>query len=645
MKTLFLAFAFFLSIALFADWDNEQKLTASDATEDDHFGNSVSIDGDYAVIGAIWEDDGSGAAYIFHRNGTSWTEQAKITAYDGTAEDMFGYSVSISGDYAVVGAYLHDDIINNRGAVYIFHRNGTNWVHQAKLEASGGAEDDEFGWSVSIDGDYVVIGSPGDDDVGNGAGSAYLFHRNGTSWGVLDKITASDGAKFDNFGNSVSISGDYVVVGALWDDIDGTRSGSAYIFHRYESNWTEKAKITSSDGEDEDWFGKSVSISGDYTVIGAYGDDDNDSNSGSAYIFHKNGTDWEEQAKLLASDGELFDNFGYTTSISGNYVAIGAGGYGNNGAAYIFHRNGTTWTEDAKLTASDGEIDDWFGKSVSISGYYALIGAWQDDDNGPGSGSAYLYTNTSTQSCLPEGVTFAAQEDIDSFQSDYPGCIEIEGGVVIDDDSKNGELKNLDSLSILTAIGGHLSIQNNMYLESLTGLDNLMSIGGDLLIEGNPALFSLTGLNNIDAGSIDDLYIYDNSSLSFCEVQSICDYLVSPNGNIEIHDNAMGCNSQQEVDSACVYFSIQEIQDLVKCVANPNPFSTSTNIEYELKQPETVQLSIFNHHGQLVYQIEENQSQGIQQQIWNAEGLPDGIYYFRIQAGEQITNGKMVKVR
>ena len=114
-----------------------------------------------------------------------------------------------------------------------------------------------------------------------------------------------------------------------------------------------------------------------------------------------------------------------------------------------------------------------------------------------------------------------------------------------------------------------------MYLESLTGLHSLMSIGGDLLIEGNAALFSLTGLNNIDAGSIDDLYIYDNSSLSFCEVQSICDYLVSPNGNIEIHDNTMGCNSQQEVDSACVYFSIQEIQDLVKCVANPNPFSTT----------------------------------------------------------------------
>ena len=468
----------------------------------------------------------------------------------------------------------------------------------------------------------------------------------GTSWGVLDKITASDGAKYDNFGHSVSISGDYVVVGALWDDIDGTRSGSAYIFHRYESNWTEKAKITSSDGEDEDWFGKSVSMSGDYTVIGAYGDDDNDSRSGSAYIFHKNGTDWEEQAKLLASDGEEFDNFGYTASISGNYVAIGAGfACNNNGAAYIFHRNGTTWTEDTKLTASDGEIDDWFGKSVSISGYYALIGAWQDDDNGPGSGSAYLYTNTSTQSCLPEGVTFNSQADIDSFQSDYPGCIEIEGGVVIDDDSKDGELKNLDGLSILTSIGGHLSIQNNMYLESITGLDNLMSIGGDLLIEGNAALFSLTGLNNIDAGSINDLYIYDNSSLSFCEVKSICDYLVSPNGNIEIHDNAIGCNSQQEVDSACVYFSIQEIQDLVKCVANPNPFSTSTTIEFEIKQAGVVTLTIYDYLGQQLEVIQQKQSAGKHQVVWDAEGLPDGIYYFRLQAEEQVTNGKMLKLR
>ena len=238
MKTLFFIFVFFLSTALYSDWGTEQKLTASDGTEDDHFGNSVSIDGDYAVIGAIWDDDASGSAYIFHRNGTSWIEQTKLTASDGAPDDRFGSSVSISGDYAVIGAYGGDDILNNRGAAYIFHRSGTNWTQQAKISAYDGAEDDWFGWSVSIDGDYVVIGSVDDDDNGSASGSAYIFHRNGTTWTLQNKITASDGAASDEFGNSVSISGDYAVIGALWDYDNGSGSGSAYVFHRSVTSLT-----------------------------------------------------------------------------------------------------------------------------------------------------------------------------------------------------------------------------------------------------------------------------------------------------------------------------------------------------------------------------------------------------------------------
>ncbi|MCJ7553450.1 MAG: FG-GAP repeat protein, partial [Ignavibacteriaceae bacterium] len=418
MKTLFFIFVFFLSTALYSDWGTEQKLTPSDGAADNHFGNSVSIDGDYAVIGALWDDENgyaSGSAYIFHRGESGWIEQTKITASDGATEDRFGYSVSVSGDYVVIGAPWHDDILDNRGAAYIFHRNETNWTQQARISASYSAEDDLFGWSVSIDGDYVVIGSLDDDDNGSASGSAYIFHRNETSWIQQDKITPSDGAAFDEFGNSVSISGDYAVIGALGDDDNGSGSGSAYIFHRYESTWMEHAKITAADAAAEDWFGYSVSISGDYALIGAYGDDDNDSRSGSAYIFYRSGTTWTEQAKIIASDGELFDNFGYSVSISGDYAAIGAGFDDDNGSAsgsaYIFHRSETTWTEDTKLTASDGEIDDWFGKSVSISGDYAVIGAWQDDDNGVGSGSAYIYFNND--------AVFIEEEQIDEIPTTY----------------------------------------------------------------------------------------------------------------------------------------------------------------------------------------------------------------------------------
>jgi hypothetical protein len=233
MKTLFVITVVFLSTTLYADWDIEQKLTPSDATEDDHFGNSVSIDGDYAVIGAVWDDENgyaSGSAYIFHRNGTNWIEQTKITASNGSTEDRFGHSVSISGDYAIVGAPYYDDIVENTGEAYIFHRNGTNWTQQARLAVSDVAEEDLFGWSVSISGDYAVVGAVDADDNGSASGCAYVFHRNGTSWILQEKLIASDGERWDNFGQSVAISGDYLVIGAHWDDNDGIRSGSAYIF-------------------------------------------------------------------------------------------------------------------------------------------------------------------------------------------------------------------------------------------------------------------------------------------------------------------------------------------------------------------------------------------------------------------------------
>ena len=400
MKKLLLIIVFFLGTALSADWSNEQKLTASDGAAYDYFGNSVSIDGDYAVIGA-WQDGDNwsmfGSAYIFHKSGTTWTEQAKITALDGAAEDYFGYSVSISGDYAVIGAYGDDDNGAGSGSAYIFYRSGTTWTQQAKITAPDGVADDRFGCSVSISGDYAVIGAWGKDDNGEDSGSAYIFYRSGTSWSEQAKIIASDGATEDWFGYSVSISGDYAVIGAYYDDDNGYESGSAYIFHRSGTSWTQQAKLTALDAAAYDWFGYSVSISEDYTVIGAHWDDDNGANSGSAYIFLRSGTTWTEQAKITASDGSADDEFGRSVSIDGDYVVVGSchddDDGTDSGSAYIFHRSGTSWTQQAKLTASDGAAYDYFGCPVSISGDYALISAHYDDDNGVDSGSAYIYYN------------------------------------------------------------------------------------------------------------------------------------------------------------------------------------------------------------------------------------------------------------
>ena len=265
----------------------EVKITASDGAADDYFGASVAISGDYAVVGACWDDDAgssSGSAYIFKRDGTAWTEQAKITASDGVAWDCFGWSVAISGDYAVVGAPRDSDC--GSGSAYIFKRDGTAWAEQAKITASDGAVGDYFGRSVAISGDYAVVGAVGaDDDAGSWSGSAYIFKRDGTTWIEQDKINACDGAADDYFGARVAMSGDYAIVGVSGDDDAGLDSGSAYIFKRDGTAWTEQAKITASDGAADDYFGYSVAISGDYAVAGAHWDDDAGTNSGSAYIY------------------------------------------------------------------------------------------------------------------------------------------------------------------------------------------------------------------------------------------------------------------------------------------------------------------------------------------------------------------------
>lgn len=230
------------------------RLAASDAdpTTGNQFGYSVSISGDYAVIGANWDDDDAtsavdtGAAYIFKREGMSWLEQGKLTASDGAAEDQFGCSVSISGDYAVISSPTADDAHTNSGAVYVFKRSGASWTEQAKLTASVTADDDRFGYSVSISGDYAVIGTL----ENNYTGSAYIFKRDdgAETWTQQAKLTASDGAENDCFGIT-HISGDCVIIGA--DEANGT-AGKAYVFVKPTAGWadtTETAILTASDAE------------------------------------------------------------------------------------------------------------------------------------------------------------------------------------------------------------------------------------------------------------------------------------------------------------------------------------------------------------------------------------------------------------
>lgn len=328
-----------------------------------------------------------------------WASQCKLNATDSTNSDYFGNSVSISSDYAISGAYLEDGIGTNRGAAYIFRRIENNtWDAGFKITAFDTADNDHFGYSVSISGDLAIVGAPYEDGTGTDRGAAYIFRSLGNNiWDTGFKITAFDSADNDRFGYYVSISGDYAIVGAPYEDGTGSDKGAAYIFRRTGTNsWDTGTKITASDAADEDEFGNSVSISGDYAIVGAAGKDNSGIQQGAAYIYHRTGTNtWDSGIKITAYDSANYDEFGFSVSIFGYYAISGAIGkdigISSEGAAYIFKRTGTnSWDEGIKITCTDAEPLDRFGNSVSISGDYAIAGAEEEDGNGINFGAAYI---------------------------------------------------------------------------------------------------------------------------------------------------------------------------------------------------------------------------------------------------------------
>jgi hypothetical protein len=321
-------------------WTQEQKISPSENT--DKFGSDVAISGDTLVIGSPNENWNYGIVHVFVRSGSTWTPKTTIGC-DYCAN--FGTSVSISGETLVVGE-PYDDYdwdIKGSGSVYVYKRTlDGDWTQEVQLQADDvdypsahelnfdGNTNDWFGWSVSISGDTFVVGAPGDDDKGDDSGSAYVFYRSEGVWLTQAKLTADDGAARVQFGTSVSISGDTVVVGSPF-----AGSGSAYVFERSGNNWTKFATLVAGDGADNDQFGKSVSILGDTIVVGSPGDDDDGDNSGSAYIFQRNGGIWTQQYKLLAKDGTIFDNFGMSVAISDGTVVVGSPNDDNEGEGIV----------------------------------------------------------------------------------------------------------------------------------------------------------------------------------------------------------------------------------------------------------------------------------------------------------------------
>ena len=403
----------FTTKATFTPNTEEANLAASDKTSSDHFGTSISIssDGTRVIVGSYLSDStfvDAGAAYVFLRTGTSWSQEAKLVASDRIGGDNFGISVDITADSTrvAIGAQGVNANFTDTGAIYIFSRSGTTWTEETKIIAADRAFNDKLGYSVSIssDGTRVLGGAYGSS---SGAGSAYMFSRSGIIWTQETKIVASNTAAGDQFGFDVAISSDGTrcVIGSRNADPGGiTNAGAAYVFLRSGTTWTEERILSASDKSAGNLFGSSIDITsnGDRIIVGAQTNAPSGvNNAGAVYIYIRVGTTWTEEAKLTASDKATGDNFGFDVAISsdGTRCVIGAwtrteSGLTLCGAIYIFLRTGTTWSQEAKVLASDKNTGDRFGSSVAISSdsTRVAVGAILKDSGGIAqTGVAYIF--------------------------------------------------------------------------------------------------------------------------------------------------------------------------------------------------------------------------------------------------------------
>ncbi len=379
------------------------KLIADDGIEGDYFGTSAAISGDSALVGsflAFGNSAQSGAVHAFKNIDGVWTQVDKFVPESLTVGNHFGGSIAISGDTAIIGAMGADENGDFSGTAYIFTQTKGQWTQQAQLLANDGAQGDAFGSSVSIHGDTAIISAPGDADEGAYTGSAYIFTRTNGLWTQQAKLLSPFPAEGDGFGTSVSIEGNAAFVGTPGYDEIGSNSGVVYEFTRTGAIWSQTAKLLPDDGAAEDLFGSAIAIDGDTAVIGAWSDDDNGSRSGSVYIFERHEGLWTQQAKLLPVDGAAGDQFGGTVSMDADTVVVSAKRadikydgelFSNSGAAYVFTRTDGVWSQQNKLLPADGLENRGFGQSVVNYGETIIVGALGDNDNGFQAGAAYIF--------------------------------------------------------------------------------------------------------------------------------------------------------------------------------------------------------------------------------------------------------------
>ncbi len=379
------------------------KLLPSTVPDDGLSGVAVAATRDLAVLGAPTDDSlngTTGLAVVFRRNDSTgeWEEEQTLTPSDGGIGDQFGAAVGISGDWILIGAPRNDTEGSNAGAVYAFQWDTTafEWVEEAKLTGSDSDGGDDFGYALAMDGDVALIGARFDDEVASNAGAAYVFERSGLAWSEAQKLTAGDGAGFDEFGAAVALRGCPAVAGARRDDDGASSTGSAYVFGFDEDRgeWVEDDKLTASDGTIADEFGTTVATNGSELFVGVPLEDSSTANTGAVYAYRFDGPtqSWVEQ-KLIRDGADPGEAFGSSAATVGAFAAFGAPFREESiGAVYLYALEGTEWVPAGELnTGGFATADDRFGTTVALGGPSLLVGAPYNDDSEENSGAAYLF--------------------------------------------------------------------------------------------------------------------------------------------------------------------------------------------------------------------------------------------------------------
>ena len=412
-KLLLFSFIILFVNNLFAQFSQFQKLYPTNDSAGAEFGNYVLIKGTDLFIGAYYSDyeaSNGGTVYYYTYEGNQWNMTQQITTNgEIMADDHFGSALASYGNWLMISANADDtNGYYEVGSVYFYQLIDNQWVERQKISYPGLNDDDNFGWSIDIYDTIAVIGAPG---YFSNKGAVFIYTYDGNQWQYRTILQSDDIAFDDNFGYSVSFDGHYLLVGAPGKN---SSAGAAYIFEYSNGQWTQMQKIVASDGSDNANFACSVAIRDTIVVVGAYG---RNNNQGAVYVFEKQSNSWAQNAILTANDGADDNYLGQSLSFDGNKIIAGAWAANNmQGAAYIFEKNNGQWAQSQKLTASDGGYNDRFGISVDISGGIALVGAHYDSSNGLYSGSAYVFTTPppsidiqpqSAQVCIGDTAVFS----------------------------------------------------------------------------------------------------------------------------------------------------------------------------------------------------------------------------------------------